>query len=88
MLDNLKAIANIEIYQTNKLTKLVNPQSGLVGGNVPPEFIADPETNQDDGTITIVVRQEVYEVQMPARRFCRRYLIERPGQELTPRRAC
>ncbi len=87
-MDNLTAIANIEIYQTNKLTKLVNSQSGLVGGNVPDEFIADPETKDDDGTITIVVREDVYEVRMPARGFCRRYPIERPGQELTERQAC
>ncbi len=88
VLDNLNAVSNIEIYQTNKLTKLVNAQSGLVGGNVPGAFIADPETNQDDGTITIVVRQDVYEVRMPARGFCRQYPIERPGQELTQRQAC
>jgi len=29
----------------------------LVGGNVPDAFIADPETDDDDGTITIVVRE-------------------------------
>ncbi len=88
VLDNLNAIPNIEVYQTNKLTKLVNSQSGLVGGNVPAEFIADPETVEDDGTITIVVREDVYEVRMPARNFCRRYPIERPGQEVTERQGC
>ncbi len=88
VLDNLNAIPNIEVYQTNKLTKLVNAQSGLVGGNVPAEFIADPETVEDDGTITIVVREDVYEVRMPARGFCRRYPIERPGQQLTQRQGC
>jgi len=88
VLDNLNAIPNIEIYQTNKLTKLINPHSGLVGGNVPDEFIADLETNEDDGTITIVVKEDVYQVRMPAREFCRQYPIERPGQELTEREGC
>ena len=60
----------------------------MVGGNVPAEFIADPETDDDDGTITIVVREDVYEVRMPARGFCRRYPIERPGQRLTQRQGC
>ncbi len=88
VLDNLNAIPNIEVYQTNKLTKLVNAQSGLVGGNVPDEFIADLETDDNDGTITIVVKEDVYEVRMPAREFCRQYPIERPGQELTEREGC
>ncbi len=50
--------------------------------------IADPETDDDDGMITIVVRQDVYEVRMPARAFCRQSPIERPGQELTEREGC
>ncbi len=89
VLDNLKAIPDIEIYQTNKLTKLKNSTSHkLVGGNVPDEFIADPETNEDDGTITVVVKEDVYEVRMPARGFCRQYPIERPGQTVTEREGC
>ncbi len=59
-----------------------------MGGNVEDEFIADPETEDNDGTITIVVREDVYEVRMPARGFCRQYPIERPGQELTEREPC
>ncbi len=55
---------------------------------MPDEFIADPETNEDDGTITIVVKEDTYEVRMPARGFCRQYPIERPGQELTEREGC
>ena len=89
MLDNLEAIPDIEIYQTNKLTKLKNSRSHkLVGGNVDEAFIADPETNEDDGTITIVVKEDVYQVRMPARGSCRQYPIERPGQEFTQRQAC
>ena len=42
-----------------------------MGGNVEDEFIADPETEDNDGTITIVVREDVYEVRMPdTRLFC------------------
>jgi len=55
---------------------------------VPDEFIADLETDDNDGTITIVVKEDVYEVRMPAREFCRQYPIERPGQELTEREGC
>ncbi len=89
VLGNLRAIPDIAIYQTNKLTKLRNARSDdLVGGNVPDEFIADLETEDNDGTITIVVKEDVYEVRMPARGFCRQYPIERPGQELTEREGC
>jgi hypothetical protein len=38
-----------KVFQTNKYTK------GLPGGNVPDEFIGDPETSDDDGTILITV---------------------------------
>ncbi len=50
--------------------------------------IADPETDDDDGMITIVVRQDVYEVRMPAPGSCRQYPIEQPGQTWTRREAC
>lgn len=60
----------------------------MVGGNAPDAFIADLETDDDDGTITIVVKEDVYEVRMPARDFCRRYPIERPGQTIAEREAC
>ncbi len=89
VLDALNAIPNVDVYQTNRLVHLVNSRSGRrVGGNVPDAFIADPETDDDDGTITIVVREDVYEVRMPARNSCRRYPVERPGQRLARRQAC
>lgn len=89
VLDALNTVPNIDIYQTNRLVHLVNSRSGLtVGGNVADQFIADPETDDDDGTITIIVQADVYELRMPARGFCRSYPIERPGQQLTQRQAC
>ena len=48
-------------YQTNKLTKLRNAKSGdVVGGNVPDEFIADLETEDNDGRSSgVVIRSSV-----------------------------
>ena len=67
-------------YQTNRLEDddLDNPRTGeIVGGNVPEGMIADPETSDSDGTISIVVEGDFYEVRMPARNFVRQYTIER-----------
>jgi len=40
----------------------------------------------DDGSITIVVKGDTYEVQMPARGFYRRYPIEKSGADGDARR--
>jgi hypothetical protein len=36
----------------------------------------------------VIERDDVHEVQMLARGFCREYPIERPGQQTTQRQAC
>jgi len=79
VLDALNTISGMEIYQTNRLFELVNSRSGqLVGGNVADSFIADLETIDSDGTITIVVQSGNFELTMTARSFSRTYPIERP----------
>ena len=78
VLDSLQQVQGIEIYQTNKLLSLNQCQTQqLVGGNVPDSFIADPETTDSDGTITITVAADSYTVSMPAKSFSKVHTIER-----------
>ena len=63
VLDNLRAISGIEIYQTNQLSCTTMG----TGGNVANANIADPETTDSDGHVSVVVSGGSYVVSLPAR---------------------
>ncbi len=62
---------NVFIYQTNKLFKV-----GDVGGNVPDDFIADLDTEGNEGTILITVSDNQYEVSLVNKGITRSFDIE------------
>ncbi len=78
VLDTLGAIPGIVIFQTNRLKDehLDQCQSGaIVSGNVADANIADPETDEVDGHVTIVVSDGNYVVSLPARGTSRTFSI-------------
>lgn len=77
VLGTLRQVPEIDIYQTNKLLDLVQCRSGEeVGGNVSDNFIADLDEEGKDGTITIVVKEDEYRVDLVTREISRSYPIE------------
>lgn len=62
---------DVIIYQTNKLFKV-----GNVGGNVPDEFIADLDTEGNEGTILVTVSDNQYEVSLVNKGVTRSFDIE------------
>ncbi len=71
VLDNLRVITGIEIFQTNQLTC----SNMATGGNVANANIADPETTDSDGQISVVVSGTSYVVSLPARGTSRTFPI-------------
>lgn len=77
VLDTLEIVEGIDVYQTNRLQEEdLDNRGRIAGGNVPDGFIADPESEDSDGTITVVVKGDSYRVEMPAREISRDYEIE------------
>lgn len=73
VLDALRSIEGIHIYQTNRLLEV-----GTVGDNTSTVFIGDPQTTDTDGTISIFVNADDYEILSGPDIQTRRYPIQRP----------
>jgi len=63
VLDSLRVVPGIEIYQTNRLS-CTNMGAG---GKVADANIADPETIESDGVVSVVVSGGNYVVSLSAR---------------------
>jgi competence protein ComEC len=73
VLSALRAIEGMHIYQTNRLV-----DTGSVGDNTSVDFIGDPETDDTDGTISILVNADSYDIRAGPSTELRRYPIQRP----------
>lgn len=80
VLDTLQMVPGIVIFQTNKLEKVVNSQSGdTVGGNVAnDDQIQDLDPTGQEGAVVIRVGFDSYTIEVPRSGFTQQFAVERP----------
>lgn len=79
VLDTLQMVPGITIFQTNRLAKVTNSSSGLVGGNVGnDDQIQDLEPDGQDGAVVIRVSNNSYTVEVPRSGLVLSFAIELP----------